>query len=131
MATSDKRKGPGGLTKADLTDAVYERHGGLTKNEAAEIVDAIFQTVKTTLGDGRPVKIKNFGTFEVMRRKGRMGVNPASGEKMFIPPRKGLAFRPAERLKKVVDTDKKKKAKAGKTLQPRPSQAQRGDETPG
>ena len=114
MATSDKRKGPRGLTKADLTDAVYERHGGLTKNEAADIVDAIFQTVKTTLGDGRPVKIKNFGTFEVMRRKGRMGVNPASGEKMFIPPRKGLAFRPAERLKEVVDTDKKK-AKTGKS----------------
>lgn len=106
MAIRDKRKGPRGLTKADLTDAVYERHGGLTKNEAADIVDAIFKTVKTTLGGGRPVKIKNFGTFEVMDRKGRMGVNPASGEKMFIPPRTGLAFRPAERLKQVVDDDK-------------------------
>jgi integration host factor subunit alpha len=106
MGKNDKRKGSRGLTKADLTDAVYERHGGLTKHEAADIVDAIFQTVKTTLGDGRPVKIKNFGTFEVMRRKGRMGVNPASGEKMFIPPRKGLAFRPAERLKQVVDEEK-------------------------
>lgn len=123
MAKNDKRNDPGrkaprGLTKADLTDAVYERHGGLTKNEAADIVDAIFQTVKTTLGDGRPVKIKNFGTFEVMRRKGRMGVNPASGEKMFIPPRKGLAFRPAERLKQVVDEEKaeaRKRAAAERT----------------
>ena len=131
MATSDKRKGPGGLTKADLTDAVYERHGGLTKNEAAEIVDAIFQTVKTTLSDGRPVKIKNFGTFEVMRRKGRMGVNPASGEKMFIPPRTGLAFRPAERLKRVVD-DEKPGRKSAKSRTPQPgTRTGRGDEKPG
>jgi len=96
-----------GLTKADLVDVVYRRHGGLTKSEATEIVEAIFGTVKTTLGDGRPVKIKNFGTFEVMERPGRMGVNPSSGEKMFIPPHKGLSFRPARRLVRPVrDRDK-------------------------
>jgi integration host factor subunit alpha len=90
-----KRKG---LTKADLVDVVYRRHGGLTKREATEVVEAIFGAVKTTLGDGRPVKIKNFGTFEITDRPGRVGVNPSSGEKMFIPPHKGLSFRPARRL---------------------------------
>lgn len=91
-----------GLTKADLIDAVYERHGGLTKNEATEIVDAIFQTVKTTLGDGRPVRIKNFGSFEVRERPGRYGVNPSSGERIFIPAHNGLNFRPARRLRSSV-----------------------------
>lgn len=97
--TDGKRRG---LTKADLIDVVYERHGALTRDEAAGIVDAIFSTVKANLGDGRPVRIKNFGTFEVAERKGRVGVNPASGEKMFIPPHRGLSFKPARRLKKVV-----------------------------
>jgi integration host factor subunit alpha len=91
-----------GVTKADLTDVVYERHGGLTKDEAAEIVDAIFRTVKTSLADGRTVRIKNFGTFEVTRRPGRVGVNPMSGEKMFIRPHRGLSFKPARRLKDEV-----------------------------
>jgi nucleoid DNA-binding protein len=91
-----------GLTKADLVDVVYQRHGALTRDEAAEIVEAIFKTVKTTLGDGRPVRIKNFGTFEVTDRAGRVGVNPASGEKMKIPPHKGLSFRPARRLSDLV-----------------------------
>ena len=91
-----------GVTKADLVDVVYDRHGGLTKDEAAEIVDAIFRTVKTSLADGRPVKIKNFGTFEVTRRPGRMGVNPVSGERMFIRPHKGLSFKPARRLRDVM-----------------------------
>jgi nucleoid DNA-binding protein len=91
-----------GLTKADLVDVVYERHGGLTRYEAAEIVEAILKTVKTSLRDGRTVRIKNFGTFEVTTRPGRMGVNPVNGEKIFIPPHKGLSFRPARRLRDVI-----------------------------
>jgi len=59
------------MTKADLVDVVYQLHGGLTKDEAAEIVDTIFRTVKTSLRDGRTVKIKNFGTFEVMGKATR------------------------------------------------------------
>ena len=94
-----------GVTKADLVDVVYDRHGGLTKDEAAEIVDTIFRTVKVSLADGRPVRIKNFGTFEVTRRPGRMGVNPVSGERMFIRPHKGLSFKPARRLRDEMHPD--------------------------
>ena len=54
--TTKKTPRPG-VTKADLTDVVYERHGGLTKDEAAEIVDVIFRTVKTSLADGRTVRV--------------------------------------------------------------------------
>ena len=99
----------GGTTKADLIDAVYKRHGDLTKGEAAEIVDAIFATMKTSLGDGRSVRIRNFGVFEVTERSGRTGVNPASGERMFIPPHTGLAFRPSRNLKEVISDDEEKK----------------------
>ncbi len=97
-----KRPARPGITKADLIDVVYDRHGGLTKDEAAEIVDVIFRAVKTSLADGRTVRIKNFGTFEVTARPGRMGVNPMSGERMFIRPHKGLSFKPARRLKNEV-----------------------------
>jgi integration host factor subunit alpha len=91
-----------GKTKADLVDVVYDRHGGLTKDEAAEIVDVIFRTVKRTLGHGKTVRIQNFGTFEVTERPGRVGVNPVSGEKIFIEPHKGLSFRPSRRLKDEI-----------------------------
>ena len=89
-------------TKADLIDRVYERHGGLTKNEAAEVVDTIFSTVKTALTDGRPVRIKNFGIWEVRSRPRRKGVNPTSGEEIVIGPSRGLSFRPARLLKSLV-----------------------------
>jgi integration host factor subunit alpha len=105
MATAhsrSRRAQPKGMTKADLVDVVYKRHGGLTKSEASAIVDAILAAVKTTLVGGRTVKITNFGTFEVKERPGRLGVNPVSGERMVIPHHRGLTFRPARNLKKEV-----------------------------
>ncbi len=102
MKEKDSRA-PKGLTKSDLTDRVYERHGGLTKSEAADVVGKIFDTVKSNLLHGRQVKIQNFGVFEVIPRRGRTGVNPANGRKIFIPPHKGLSFRPSPKLKKAVD----------------------------
>ena len=100
-APSTPRPETAGLNKAALVDVVYQRHGGLTKTEAAKVVEAIFSTMKSTLVDGRPVRIKNFGTFEVTERAGRVGVNPSNGKRLFIPAHKGLAFRPARRLKKA------------------------------
>jgi nucleoid DNA-binding protein len=89
-------------TKADLIDRVYDRHGGLTKSEAAEVVETIFSTVKSALVEGRPVRIKNFGVWEVRPRPRRRGVNPASGEEIIIGPSKSLNFRPARLLKTLV-----------------------------
>ena len=100
-----KRKKRRGRTKAYLVDRVHDRHGALTKQEAAEIVDTIFSAMKSTLVDGKPIRIKNFGVFEVVPRKGREGVNPASGEPLYIPPHKGLHFRPSSRLKTKVDPE--------------------------
>jgi len=97
-----KRTLKGGVTRADLTKVVYERHGGLTKSEAAAAVNKIFDTMKVNLIEGRPVKIQNFGVFEVATRKGRVGVDPSNGEKIFIPAHKSLSFRPAPRLKNAV-----------------------------
>ena len=91
-----------GLTKADLTKLVYDLHGGLTKHEAAEVVQTILHSVKDTLLEGRTVKIQNFGVFEVTDRQGRAGVDPISGERIYIPPHKGLSFRPSSKVKRMV-----------------------------
>ena len=108
VTVSRKLIGRDGKTKADLIDAVYRRHGALTKHEAAEVVEAIFKTVKGSLQDGRSVRIRNFGAFEVIERSGRTGVNPASGKRMFIPPHTGLSFRPSRNLKSAMTDDEGK-----------------------
>ena len=92
-----------GLTKAELVQRVYSLHGGLTRQEAAEVVETIVDKMKTSLLDGRPVKIQNFGVHEVTEREGRRGVDPSSGERIFIPSHKGLAFRPSPKLKTKLE----------------------------
>jgi len=105
MAKKSASDGPlkKGLTKQDLAGLVYDLHGGLTKHEAVEVVDTILGTVKTSLLEGRKVKIQNFGVFEVTRREGRRGTNPVNGESIFIPSHKGLSFRPAKKLQSAVE----------------------------
>lgn len=104
MVKTSSTHSRGGITKADLADAVYQRHGGLTRAEAAAIVDTILRTVKTTLAGGRSVKIKNFGSFEVKQRRRRRGVDPSSGAPILIPDHQGLSFRPARYLRDALGT---------------------------
>lgn len=100
--SGNKKDDRRGLTKADLTKMVYDLHGGLTKHEAADVVNTILTSVKSTLIEGRSVKIQNFGVLEVNDRKGRRGVDPITGKRIYIPPHKGLSFRPASKLKDVM-----------------------------
>lgn len=92
-----------GLTKAELVKRIYHLHGGLTRREAADVVDEILKAMKTTLLDGRSIKIQNFGVLEVTDREGRSGVDPSSGQRIFIPSHKGLSFRPSPRLKSTIE----------------------------
>jgi len=92
-----------GLTKAELVRRIYQIHGGLTRREAADVVDQILQLMKTSLLDGRSIKIQNFGVLEVTEREGRSGVDPSSGARIFIPSHKGLSFRPSPRLKSTLE----------------------------
>ena len=98
----------GGKTKAYLVDRVYDRHGALTKQEAAQVVDEVFRSMKTALLDGRRVRIQSFGVFEIVARAGRAGINPTDGQPLFIPPHKGLQFRPSKQMRQKVERPRRR-----------------------
>ncbi len=81
--------------KADLADAVYRIHGGLSRREARTVVGLIFQTIRGTLAGGRPVLISGFGTFKVLARRPRLGRNPRTGQAVPIGAARRLVFRPS------------------------------------
>lgn len=89
------------LTRAGLAEAVY-RHGGLSKSEAGDAVASVLDILKSGLQSGRKIKITNFGVFEIKSRRGRIGVDPVSGERIMIPARRRLSFRPSEKLQSLV-----------------------------
>ena len=86
------------MTKAGIVNDVYERVG-VTKKEAAEYVDAVFDAMKDVLSDGEDVKISGFGKFEVRQKGERVGRNPRTGEEIMIPERKVPRFKVSQVLK--------------------------------
>ena len=83
------------MTKAHLIDAVYARHGGISRREAAEIVDLLLARIKEELLADGDVRIAGFGSFRLVSRQARRGRNPRTGEPMRIGARRSLVFRPS------------------------------------
>jgi len=89
------------LTRMDLSEAVF-REVGLSRNESAQLVEAVIQYMSDALVDGEQVKISSFGTFSVRAKAERLGRNPKTGEEVPISPRHVLSFRPSHLMKERV-----------------------------
>lgn len=86
------------MTKAGIVDEVYESVGG-TKKEAADFVEAVFETMKETLEEGEEIKVSGFGKFEVRQKGERVGRNPRTGVEIMIPERRVLRFKVSQVFK--------------------------------
>lgn len=86
------------MNKKELVEAVSIKKD-ITKKEAEDLVDTVFDTITDSLLAGNKVLISGFGTFKVNNRKERKGVSPKTKEIMIIPASKTLSFKPSNRLK--------------------------------
>ena len=93
----------GEMTKAEIIEAVYDKSGGLSKKEAGEVVESIFNTIKKTLEAGENIKVSGFGNFVVRDKTARVGRNPQTGEEITISSRRVLTFKPSQVLKKSLN----------------------------
>jgi integration host factor subunit alpha len=91
------------VNKVDLVDVVYHRHGGISRQEAAELVDTILGYVKTVLATRRRMHLSGFGSFQVVERSERLGRNPQTGDTLALPARHALVFRPSPLLLELLN----------------------------
>src|SRR5262245_55366192 len=90
------------VTRADLSEAVYQEVG-LSRNDSAALVETILDQIVEALGRGETVKISSFGSFSVRQKGRRIGRNPKTGEEVPILPRKVLVFRASHVLKNRIN----------------------------
>lgn len=90
------------ITRAQIGEAVYQEVG-LSRNESAELLEAVLNHVSNALARGETVKISSFGSFSVRQKGQRIGRNPKTGEEVPILPRKVLVFRPSQVLKNRIN----------------------------
>jgi len=86
------------MTKTDLVEVIYERVG-LSRREAAEMVDSVLEIIKDSLRRGEKVKISGFGSFVVNQKHARRGRNPQTGAPLIISSRCVLSFKASDILK--------------------------------
>lgn len=91
------------MTKADIVEKIYEKVG-FSKKESAELVETVFDLIKSTLEEGDKIKIAGFGNFVVKEKSDRRGRNPQTGEEITIVARKILTFKPSQVLKSAINT---------------------------
>ncbi len=90
------------MTKHDLVLRISEKIG-LTQTQAVEAVETLFASIIESLGRDERVELRNFGVFEVRRRKPRMGRNPADPTKEYPVPARAVAkFKPGKEMAAVV-----------------------------
>ncbi|MDB5539682.1 MAG: family DNA-binding protein [Devosia sp.] len=88
--------------KNDLIGVVADK-AGLTKAQAGEAVDAVFEAITTSLKKGDEVRLVGFGTFAVSKRKASIGRNPATGAEIKIPASNQAKFKPGKGLKDSIN----------------------------
>jgi integration host factor subunit alpha len=91
------------MTKADMVELVYERIG-VSKREAASVVESIFDIIKESLERGENVKISGFGSFNLREKKPRRGRNPQTGEEITISARRVLSFKSSNVLRDQLNS---------------------------
>lgn len=89
------------MNKAGLADKVHDVLGG-TKADAERAVEAMVDTIVSTLANGEEVSIAGLGIFEAKMRAARQGRNPRTGETIQIKAMRVPKFRAAKALKDAV-----------------------------
>ncbi len=92
------------MTKVDIFEKVQECLG-FTRKESAEMVEAVFAIMKSTLETGETLKISGFGNFVVKQKADRRGRNPHTGESLTIEARRILTFKPSVILKDRINKE--------------------------
>ena len=90
------------MNKAELINAIAE-HASLTKADTGRALDALIQTIETTLKAGDSISLVGFGTFAVKDRAERTGRNPQTGQEITIAAAKIPSFKPGKGLKDAVN----------------------------
>lgn len=91
------------MTKKEIVKQISDRIG-LTQNKTKEIVQLTLDAIIDTLinDPDHRIELRNFGVFEVKRRKARKARNPRTGHSVDVPPKNVVIFKPGKEMEQRV-----------------------------
>ena len=89
------------MTKKEIVKTISEEIG-LTQLKTKEIVQKTFDAIVETLVEDGRIELRNFGVFEVKKRAARKARNPRTGDKVFVPEKYVVTFKPGKEMEERV-----------------------------
>ena len=92
------------LTKRDIVLKIFEKTKDIPQSKIQDTVQMTLDIILDALAEGRNVELRNFGVFEVQKRKARVGRNPNRPETdVVIPTRAVVKFKAGKEMKNGLD----------------------------
>jgi nucleoid DNA-binding protein len=89
------------VTKKEIVKKISEDIG-LTQLKTKDIVQRTLDAIIHTLVSEGRIELRNFGVFEVKRRAPRKARNPRTGDKVFVPSKNVVTFKPGKEMEELV-----------------------------
>lgn len=94
-------QGTSEVTKKEIVKTISDEIG-LTQLKTKEIVQKTFDAIVETLVEDHRIELRNFGVFEVKKRAARKARNPRTGEKVYVPQKFVVTFKPGKEMEERV-----------------------------
>jgi nucleoid DNA-binding protein len=89
------------VTKKEIVKTISDEIG-LTQLKTKEIVQKTFDAIVETLVEEKRIELRNFGVFEVKKRAARKARNPRTGDKVYVPEKYVVTFKPGKEMEERV-----------------------------
>jgi len=89
------------VTKKEIVKTISESIG-MTQLKTKEIVQKTFDAIVETLVEERRIELRNFGVFEVKKRAARKARNPRTGQRVDVPQKFVVTFKPGKEMEEKV-----------------------------
>ena len=86
------------MNNKEFTSELAERLG-YTIKDTSELINSLLASMTQELEEGNMIAVQGFGSFEVKKKEERISINPASKQRMLVPPKLVLSYRPSNTLK--------------------------------
>ncbi len=91
------------MIRSELISNLAHKHTQFTTSDFELAVKTIIDSILNQLAQGDRVELRGFGSFSVRTRPARLGLNPRTGEKVQVPEKAVLNFRPGVELRERVN----------------------------
>lgn len=91
------------VTKKKLIQTISQSRG-LHPNDVRNVIQAFLDAMTDSLSQGDRLEFRDFGVFEVVERKQKIGRNPKNASvPIIIPARKAVKFTPGKKMRKLIE----------------------------